>query len=144
MENRLLKSFTCILLFNLMAGSFFSIVAQQNKNSLVAKDSSNSRAILPKPYATKSAVNNPNVTGWTEGKTPIAPTGFKVSKFADGFHNPRWIYAGPNGDLFICEVSTSPSSANQITILRDSDKDGKYDLREIFLSNQNKPFGMLV
>ncbi len=102
------------------------------------------KTILPKPYATPSAVNNSHVVGWADGKQPSAPAGFKVTRFADGFESPRWIYASPNGDLFICESSTQPSSANRITILQDSDKDGKYDSREIFLSDQNSPFGMLV
>ncbi len=99
---------------------------------------------LPEPYATKSAVNNPRVVGWKPGQMPEAPAGFVVRKFADGFQNPRWIYEAPNGDLFVSESSTMPTSANQITILRDTDKDGKYDLQEVFLANQNKPFGMLV
>ena len=108
------------------------------------KDTTSNKPVLPKPYATKSAVNHPRVEGWLEGKKPKAPEGFTVEKFADGFQNPRWIYQSPNGDLFISESSTQPTSANQITILQDSDKDGKYDVREVFLSNQNKPFGMLV
>ncbi len=112
---------------------------QMRKNSTSPK-----KAILPKPYATPSAVNNSRVVGWIDGKQPTAPAGFKVTRFADGFENPRWIYSSPNGDLFICESSTKPSSANRITILQDSDKDGKYDSREIFLSNQNRPIGMLV
>jgi glucose/arabinose dehydrogenase len=99
---------------------------------------------LPEPYATKSVTNHPSVTGWTEGKMPTAPAGFKVKKFADGFKNPRWIYQGPNGDLFVCESGTQANSANQITILQDKDKDGNYDTREIFRSNLNKPFGMLI
>ncbi len=70
------------------------------------------KTILPKPYATPSAVNNSNVVGWVDGKQPTAPAGFKVTRFADGFENPRWIYASPNGDLFISESSTKPSSAN--------------------------------
>jgi len=99
---------------------------------------------LPEPYATKSVTNHPDVTGWVEGKMPVAPSGFTVKKFADGFKSPRWIYQAPNGDLFICESSTDANSANQVTILQDTDKDGVYDSREVFLSNQNKPFGMLV
>ncbi|MBA2499758.1 MAG: sorbosone dehydrogenase family protein [Chitinophagaceae bacterium] len=111
----------------------------------MGKDSTSAnKAILPEPYATPSAVNNSRVVGWVDGKQPTAPAGFKVNRFADGFESPRWIYASPNGDLFISESSTKPSSANRITILQDSDKDGKYDTREIFLSGQNKPFGMLV
>ncbi len=99
---------------------------------------------LPEPYATKSVTNHPDVMGWVEGKMPIAPAGFTVKKFADGFKNPRWIYQAPNGDLFVCEASTKANSANQITILQDADKDGVFDVREVFLSNLNKPFGMLV
>src|SRR5688572_22188515 len=99
---------------------------------------------LPKPYATKSVTNHPQVVGWIEGKSPQAPSGFTVSKFADGFKSPRWIYQGPNGDLFVCESSTAAGSANQITIFQDKDRDGTYDSRRIFLSNQNKPFGMLI
>lgn len=99
---------------------------------------------LAEPYATKSVTNHPDVMGWTEGKMPIAPAGFTVKKFADGFQNPRWIYQGANGDLFISEASTKANSANQITILQDSDKDGVYDVRQVFMSNLNKPFGMLI
>jgi glucose/arabinose dehydrogenase len=99
---------------------------------------------LPEPYASKSVTNHPDVMGWTEGKTPVAPAGFKVEKFGDGFQNPRWIYQAPNGDIFVSEASTKANSANQISILRDTDKDGTYDKREIFISNLNKPFGMLV
>lgn len=99
---------------------------------------------LSEPYATKSVTNHPDVTGWVEGKMPAAPAGFTVKKFADGFQNPRWIYQGPNGDLFVSEASTKANSANQITILQDTDGDGVYDVREVFLSNLNKPFGMLI
>lgn len=99
---------------------------------------------LAEPYATESVTNHPDVLGWIDGKMPVAPTGFTVKKFADGFKNPRWIYQGPNGDLFISEASTKANSANQITILQDTDKDGVYDVREVFMSNLNKPFGMLI
>ena len=99
---------------------------------------------LPKPFATKSVTNHPQVQGWIEGKTPQAPSGFKVSKFADGLKSPRWIYQGPNGDIFVCESGTAAGSANQITIFQDKDKDGTYDFRKTFLSNLNKPFGMLI
>jgi len=99
---------------------------------------------LPAPYATKSVDNRSQVIGWKEGLKPIAPKGFTVNKFADGFNNPRWIYIGPNGDVFISEAATRPGSANRITLLRDENKDGIYEVREIFLSQLNRPFGMLI
>ncbi|KRD63967.1 L-sorbosone dehydrogenase [Flavobacterium sp. Root935] len=98
---------------------------------------------LPPPYATESKTNNSKVIGWSEGKTPKAPEGFTVTKFADGFENPRWTYIAPNQDIFVVESGTR-SSKNQITVLRDKDKDGKFETREVFISGLNKPFGMLI
>ena len=98
---------------------------------------------LPPPYATESKTNNSKVIGWPAGKTPKTPEGFTVTKFADGFENPRWTYISPNQDIFVVESGTR-SSKNQITVLRDKDKDGKFETREVFISGLNKPFGMLV
>lgn len=98
---------------------------------------------LPPPYATESKTNNSKVVGWPEGRTPKAPEGFTVTKFADGFENPRWTYIAPNQDIFVVESGTR-SSKNQITVLRDKDKDGKFESRQVFITGLNKPFGMLV
>jgi glucose/arabinose dehydrogenase len=98
---------------------------------------------LPPPYATESKTNNSKVIGWPNGVTPKAPEGFTVTKFADGFENPRWTYIAPNQDIFVVESGTR-ASKNQITVLRDKDKDGKFETREVFIKDLNKPFGMLV
>ncbi|WP_337967422.1 sorbosone dehydrogenase family protein [uncultured Flavobacterium sp.] len=98
---------------------------------------------LPAPYATESKTKNSKVLGWPEGKTPKAPEGFTVTKFADGFDNPRWSYIGPNNDIFVVESGTR-TSKNQIIVLRDTDKDGKFETREVFLKGLNRPFGMLI
>ncbi|CAM3510444.1 PQQ-dependent sugar dehydrogenase [Aequorivita lipolytica] len=99
--------------------------------------------VLPKPYATKSVRNSTDLVDWPEGKMPVAPQGFTVTKFADGFKNPRWTYIAPNGDMFVCEANTR-GSAGLITLLRDKDGDGKAEVRETFLENLKQPFGMLV
>lgn len=119
---------------------------------------------LPAPYATESATNFSEVIGWPQGKTPVAPQGFSVAKFADGLQNPRWIYIAANGDVFVAEsakekgvvkglrdkiVGKSKSentekSANRITLFRDTNKDGTPDLRTVFLTGLNQPFGMLI
>ncbi|RUT70486.1 sorbosone dehydrogenase family protein [Flavobacterium cupreum] len=98
---------------------------------------------LPPPYATESKTNNSRVLKWPDGKTPKAPEGFTVSKFADGLENPRWTYIAPNNDIFIVESGTR-ASKNQITVFRDADKDGKFETRNVFISGLNRPFGMLV
>ena len=42
---------------------------------------------LPPPFATRSKRNYSKVIGWHNGKTPIAPAGFIVAKFADHLQN---------------------------------------------------------
>ena len=119
---------------------------------------------LPAPYATKSVQNFSKVIGWPEGKTPIAPAGFTVTKFADGLDNPRWIYVGSNGDIFVAESNTIlkgikklgakisrkiktqnyGNSADRITLFRDTNKDGVYESRHVFAKDLNQPLGMLI
>lgn len=98
---------------------------------------------LPAPFATESVENRPEEAGWSDGKTPIAPEGFVVTKFADEFESPRWTYIAPNGDIFVAESGTR-KSADRITLLRDVNKDGTPEMREIFIEKLNRPLGMLV
>ncbi|GEO08150.1 PQQ-dependent sugar dehydrogenase [Segetibacter aerophilus] len=119
---------------------------------------------LPAPFATPSKTKFSNVIGWPEGKTPIAPEGFTVTKFAEDLNNPRWIYVAPNGDILVAEASTDASaikkvkgaisgknksqnlgnSGNKVLLFRDKDGDGKVEQSSIFAENLNKPFGMLI
>lgn len=119
---------------------------------------------LPPPNATKSVANFSNVIGWKENETPVAPEGFKVTKYADGFDNCRWLYITPNGDLLVAESNSNhpflekvggtiigasksnnlSKSADRITLLRDHDKDGMPEVHDVFLAGLAQPFGMLV
>ncbi len=99
--------------------------------------------VLPAPYATQSVVNRPKEAGWPEDKTPKAPEGFRVSKYAGELDNPRWTYIASNGDIFVAESATR-RSADRITLLRDADKDGVPEFREVFIDKLNQPFGMLI
>lgn len=120
---------------------------------------------LPAPYATKSTQKFSKIVEWPAGKTPQAPAGFTVTEYARDLQSPRWIYVAPDGDIFVAESNTerkgvknavvnavtgknkserTDASANRITLLRDTNKDGKPDLRESFLTGLNQPFGMLV
>ncbi len=98
---------------------------------------------LPAPYATESTAKLSETKPWPENKMPVAPDGFIVSKFAEGFENPRWTYIAPNNDVFVVESNTR-NSANRVTILRDTNNDGTFEVREPFLEDLNQPFGMLV
>ncbi len=118
---------------------------------------------LPQP--SKSHGNYSKVIGWKNGESPVAPAGFSVTKYADGFQNPRWMYETPNGDILVAQSNSNYSflkqigatligagksnnlkhSANIITLLRDQNKDGIPELRETFLTEGlDQPFGMLI
>lgn len=101
---------------------------------------------LPPPFATPSVRKNSRTVGWPEGKTPVAPAGFTVTRFADGLDHPRWIYVSDNGDVFVSEANTlsNGKSGNRITMFRDANKDGVPESRHVFAEGLNQPFGMLV
>ncbi|PIF31476.1 glucose/arabinose dehydrogenase [Flavobacterium sp. 9] len=139
---------------NILSISFLAVLTACNGQSKAEKETISKQPsivvktaigdlTLPAPYATESKTKNSKVLGWPEGKTPKAPEGFTVTKFADGFDNPRWSYIGPNNDIFVVESGTR-TSKNQIIVLRDTDKDGKFETREVFLKGLNRPFGMLI
>ena len=133
-------------------------------NTIISDSAWTGQYLLPEPDTNASHDNFSEIVGWKEDKTPIAPSGFMVSKFAEGFQSPRWIYEAPNGDILIAESATESSlikkagailsgkakagqqkpSANRITILRDADKDGLPELRKIFLTGLKQPLGMLI
>lgn len=113
------------------------------KNQSTPAPAASANDTLPAPFATKSARNFSKVIGWPDTRMPVAPEGFAVSKFAEGLQHPRWIYVSPNEDVFVSESDTR-RSANRITLLRDQDKDGRYETRYVFAEKLNQPFGMLV
>jgi glucose/arabinose dehydrogenase len=110
------------------------------------------RLQLPAPFATPSVRNTSKVIGWPKGKMPLAAPGFQVSLFAENLDNPRQAYVLPNGDILVVEATREwpgradrpEKSANRITLFRDTNKDGRPDLREVFLTSLNMPHGMVL
>lgn len=108
----------------------------------------------------------PTAQGWGPGQLPQAAPGLKVNAFATGLEHPRWIEVLPNGDVLVAEalLQTDPPktvmdrvmqatmrraralghSANRISLWRDADGDGVAEQREVFVENQNQPFGMAL
>jgi glucose/arabinose dehydrogenase len=155
------------LVFLVISSVFFTQCSQNQVNFNAADkvgDSSKQIVNLPPPFLTKSVRNYCKVIGWPTGKTPIAPSGFKVSLYAGGLDNPRNILVAKNGDVFIAEANTEikglekigasiigatksedlNKSANNIILFRDTNGDGIPDSKTVFLSGLNQPFGMLI
>ena len=106
--------------------------------------------------------------GWPAGAMPTPMAGLAVAPLATGLDHPRWVYVLPNGDVLVAETNAPPKpddgkgvkgwimkqvmaragagvpSANRITLLRDTNGDGKADVRTVFLQNLMSPFGMAL
>lgn len=106
--------------------------------------------------------------GWADGQTPVAASGLMVKAFATGLDHPRWLQVLPNGDVLVAETNAPPKpddgkgirgffqgqamkkagavtqTANRITLLRDQDGDGVAEMRSVFLTGLNSPFGMAL
>jgi glucose/arabinose dehydrogenase len=119
---------------------------------------------LPPPDTNAAKTKFSKVIGWPEGKTPTAPDGFTVTKFASNFKSPRNIYVAPNGDIFVvlsnserslkekvvgaitgkAKAEVAGESANTVVLLRDANKDGIAELKTNFLGGLNQPYGVLI
>jgi glucose/arabinose dehydrogenase len=93
------------------------------------------------PAPTTGTANPPMVVARPAGAELNLPPGFKIDVFADEgqFKTLRYIIEGPEGDVFAADVT-----ANTITILRDTNNDGKADERHVFAEGLNRPFGMAI
>lgn len=105
-----------------------------------------------------------NIIGWKAGEAPTAPQGFSVTRFAEGIKSPRQTYIAPNGDVLIVlsnsertvkekvvgkiigqsDAEVAGKSANNILLYRDADGDGVAEIKSLFLTGLNQPFGMLI
>lgn len=105
------------------------------------------------------------VAPWGDAKPTVA-AGLRIAAFADRLKNVRTVYVLPNGDVLAVEPKGPPShvyrpkdiivgfvqgfghskteGANQITLLRDTNGDGKADVKSVFLDNLVSPFGVAL
>src|SRR5580698_8648459 len=116
--------------------------------------------VLPQPR--KSLVPTLHIAKakpWEGDAMPQPAAGLTVSAVARGLRHPRWLYVLPNGDILVAESDAPPKpedskgisgkvhklvmkragsgtdpSADEITLLRDSDGNGVHVERHVFLS----------
>lgn len=106
---------------------------------------------LPAPYATRSVVNTPDTTPFHDGAQLKVADGLTVNAFAEGLDSPRNAVVLPNGDVLVAEATTERKTndpnyravgRNRILLLRDTDGDGRADLRETLIGGLSQPYGM--
>jgi glucose/arabinose dehydrogenase len=119
-----------------------------------------------KPQGSLPTLKMPTARGWSDGQKPVAASGLTVNAFATGLQHPRWIHVLSDGGVLVAEAQQVPEpvrsvfgyamqatmrradalgvSANRITLLRDTDRDGTAEKREAFMERLNQPFGMAL
>nr|WP_314580183.1 sorbosone dehydrogenase family protein [uncultured Pseudomonas sp.] len=101
---------------------------------------------------------------WGDQK-PTVPQGYSVTAIATDLRVPRQTLVLPNGDILVAEGkggtdapklkpkdviasyikaqgNTKVKGGNRLTLLRDADGDGKYELNTVFAENLNAPYGL--
>lgn len=100
---------------------------------------------------------------WGDQK-PTVPAGYTVTAIATDLKIPRQTLVLPNGDIIVAEGrggnapklkpkdviagyikakgNTQVKGGNRLTLLRDADGDGKYELQTVFAENLNAPYGL--
>lgn len=100
---------------------------------------------------------------WGEQK-PQVPQGYRISAIATDLKIPRQTLVLPNGDILVTEGrggnaaklkpkdviasqikakgNTQVKGGNRLTLLRDADGDGRYELQTVFAEHLNAPYGL--
>jgi glucose/arabinose dehydrogenase len=112
----------------------------------------------------------PNMTiaapaGWGD-QHPVVPQGYAISAIATDLAIPRQALVLPNGDILVAEGrgghapalkpkdviagnikatgNTAVDGGNRLTLLRDADGDGTYELKTVFADGLDAPYGMAL
>ncbi|MBC2677922.1 PQQ-dependent sugar dehydrogenase [Pseudomonas baltica] len=130
-------------------------------------DSTQARGPDPKlPEAQRGLLPSMKIAepvAWGDSK-PTVPQGYTISAIATGLAIPRQTLVLPNGDILVAEGrggsaaklkpkdviasyikaqgNTQVKGGNRLTLLRDADGDGTYELKTVFAENLNAPYGL--
>ena len=99
-------------------------------------------------------------------RLPTVPEGYTVSAIATDLKIPRQMLVLPNGDILVAEGrggmapdlkpkdviaavikakgTSKVKGGNRLTLLRDADGDGTYEMQTVFAENLNAPYGLAL
>ena len=121
---------------------------------------------LPEPHRgllPTMSISEP--TAWGD-QQPTVPQGYTISAIATDLRVPRQTLVFPNGDILIAEGkggnvspmkpkdliagyikgkgTTSVKGGNRLSLLRDADGDGVYEMKTVFADKLNAPYGLAL
>lgn len=107
----------------------------------------------------------PRPATWGDA-VPTVPPGYSVTAIATDLKIPRQMLVLPNGDILVAEGSgggapklrpkdfiagfiknlgkSGVKGGNRLTLLRDADSDGTYEMQGVFAENLNAPYGLAL
>lgn len=92
---------------------------------------------LPAPYATNPTANYSTQVARAQGQMPVVPPGFKVTLYASGLTNARYLLPAANGDILLAQPG-----AGDILVFRGVDANGAAAHQYTFASGLPSPYGM--
>jgi glucose/arabinose dehydrogenase len=148
-----LSALTVALLLSACGGADEDIALVKGENPKLADPQ---RGLLP-----SMTIADP--VGWGDRK-PTVPEGYTITAIATDLQIPRQTLVLPNGDILVAEGrggnapklrpkdviagyikakgTTSVKSGNRLTLLRDGDGDGVYEMQKVFADDLNAPYGL--
>ena len=104
--------------------------------------------------------------GWGSEK-PTVPAGYRIEAIATDLRIPRQTLLLPNGDILVAEGkggaeapamrpkdiiaglimkkgTSSVKGGDRLTLLRDADGDGRFEMRTVFAQGLNAPYGLAL
>src|SRR4051794_30916886 len=116
------------------------------------------RGLLPEMTIPRPAI-------WGDAR-PKVPQGYTITPIATDLRIARQTLVLPNGDILVAEGAgggapvlrpkdlianyikslgkSSVKGGNRLTLLRDTDGDGVYEIRNVFADNLNAPYGLAL
>ncbi|ONG51077.1 sorbosone dehydrogenase [Pseudoroseomonas deserti] len=107
----------------------------------------------------------PRPAAWGS-ESPTVPQGYTIQAIATDLGIPRQTLVLPNGDILVAEGTggnaptlrpkdfiagliknlgkSAAASGNRLTLLRDADGDGTYEMRRVFAAGLNAPYGLAL
>ena len=168
MRNRFLSSARAVLAVCIMGLALSLAACDEQETATVGQTFGPKPTLVEPEKSLMPTVNVAKAIGWPAGGKPVATDGMTVNAFATGLDHPRTLHVLPNGDVLVAETNAperpaenrgikgwitrivmgragaDTTSANRITLLRDSDGDGIAETKSVFLEGLNSPFGMAL
>lgn len=121
---------------------------------------------LPAPHRGLLPTLNISLPAAWGDQRPQVPEGYRIDAIATDLRIPRQMLVLPNGDILVSEGrggrapklrpkdfiagvikaqgNTKVESGNRITLLRDADRDGRYESRSVFADELDAPYGLAL